>query len=906
MVQSCAAYGCSNRQDDGVDRSFHRFPANQDLRKKWIAVLKRKNFVPGVGSAVCSDHFKASDYKTNTSRRELQFNVLPSVFPAFPTHLQPPEKVPRRVLVRPEPEAVSQVSSESEDEQGSGNSNCRRLLLPEKKEDHNYCHSSNIDDMKEKCDFYREIVRKKEGNEHRLRKKVQREWRKNLGLEECLEKLRSEKMVSNDGFSFLHDRFSDVQLQVVKDVMQKKDKYQRYSAETKDFAVALHFYSPKAYKFLSSMFHLPSPSTIRRLLSSADCYPGFQVPAFEELKSHKGDKVYSDAALTVDGMSLKEMVQYDAKLGRCLGYVDLGGVNDLGDSDVPANEALVVMVIGLRKYWKLPVAYFFIKGIRSGLLAGIIREALYKCHEAGVAVRTVAMDGTIHNIAAFNALGCKMHPASVSDMKTSFPHPHPDATHDVYAIPDPGHMAKNVRNLLAEYKELVWPGKGVVKWSHLAALQQIQEDHGLRLGNKLTAKHINFAKNKMKVKLALQAVASDSVARTLKWAHYNQIPGLEDDDVLATAEFLEHHDRIFDILNSRQKFGRAFKAALSRDNVQDAQEEFTQFTDMYCALETRDGKKVLHSRRKTGPLGFLACMTSVFSLFQDMVAGHLELDYLCTYKLQQDHLEVFFAAVRMRNGWSYNPTPTQFRFAFRKLLLHAGKSILSSATGNCLPQDETVLLTVSKSSKKVVLGRDHAAESVISLDENNNDILQQQIHDKGCVVQNCRVCSSAISYISGYYVHTLEKHVKCEDCREALFHSGIDPCEDGSLILFKNYAPDLGPNRGLKYPSGSLCRLLFHCEKVFRQNITLLSSKTYEQQLLLHVLSTLNQDTIFPILSGAHQFDTADGTENHYTTLVHLISRKYLRLRTQKVLKDLADPKNIGNFIHRTRIFKNV
>jgi hypothetical protein len=172
-----------------------------------------------------------------------------------------------------------------------------------------------------------------------------------------------------------------------------------------------------------------------------------------------------------------------------------------------------------------------------------------------------------------------------------------------------------------------------------------------------------------------------------------------------------------------------------------------------------------------------------------MKNGDLDLEYLCTYKLQQDHLEVFFGAVRMRNGWSYNPTPAQFRYAFRKLLLHAGKSIMSSSTGNCLPQDETVLLSVSGS--KNMYGRiNDTTESVVSLDENNSDILHRQIHEKGCIVQHCRVCSSAILYISGYYVQTLEKVVHCEDCRNALFHSPSDPCKNGTLILFKDYAPD--------------------------------------------------------------------------------------------------------------------
>jgi hypothetical protein len=365
MVSSCSAYGCENRQGIGDTHSYHKFPANSELRKKWFASIKRKYFVPGIGAVICSDHFLATDYKTNTDRRELVCSAVPSVFHGFPDHLQPPPKSPRRILVRPElpdafPDAVcSQDNKVIEDAEESEASRGRQLhRVPQKAGDHNYCYSSDIDNLKESCDMYRALLTKKDANESRLRNKFCREKKSRMKVEDCLEKLRLEKVLSNDGFSFLQERFSDVQLEVVKDVLRKKGDKRHYSTETKDFAVALHFYSPKAVKFLkflSSMFTLPSASTIRRLLGSVDCYPGFQLPAFQELKSHMGDITYSDGALSVDGMSMKQMIQYDARLGRCLGYVDMGGVSDLGDSDVLANEALVVMVVGLRKYWKISI-----------------------------------------------------------------------------------------------------------------------------------------------------------------------------------------------------------------------------------------------------------------------------------------------------------------------------------------------------------------------------------------------------------------------------------------------------------------------------------------------------------------------------------------------------------------------
>lgn len=85
----------------------------------------------------------------------------------------------------------------------------------------------------------------------------------------------------------------------------------------------------------------------------------------------------------------------------------------------------------------------------------------------------------------------------------------------------------------------------------------------------------------------------------------------------------------------------------------------------------------------------------------------------------------------------------------------------------------------------------------------------------------------------------------------------------------------------------------------------MLEDKQIMEKLLMAILEELNQSDVFPSLLP-HQFDTADGTENHYLSLVHLVSKKYLVLRVRKILKDASLSKKFGNHIHRQRIFQNV
>ena len=72
------------------------------------------------------------------------------------------------------------------------------------------------------------------------------------------------------------------------------------------------------------------------------------------------------------------------------------------------------------------------------------------------------------------------------------------------------------------------------------------------------------------------------------------------------------------------------------------------------------------------------------------------------------------------------------------------------------------------------------------------------------------------------------------------------------------------------------------------------------------VPSILNDVEIFPHLSLFHSLVTSNGADNHYTTLIQLVSRKYLRLRIKNNLKDHAREKAFGkpcgNDLHRRRM----
>lgn len=156
-----------------------------------------------------------------------------------------------------------------------------------------------------------------------------------------------------------------------------------------------------------------------------------------------------------------------------------------------------------------------------------------------------------------------------------------------------------------------------------------------------------------------------------------------------------------------------FKRSLSSKTIGQARIIFQAIRDLYSNLTDSTLRPVLQTRRKCAFYGLLSAIDASERLYHYMDTGLLSMEYLSTYKFIQDHLEIFFNGIRLRNGWSFNPTPRQFRAAFRQLTVHAGKNILGSLSANCVAQDETAVLLVHSSNIMAALSDDHLEEVLI-------------------------------------------------------------------------------------------------------------------------------------------------------------------------------------------------
>ena len=94
-------------------------------------------------------------------------------------------------------------------------------------------------------------------------------------------------------------------------------------------------------------------------------------------------------------------------------------------------------------------------------------------------------------------------------------------------------------------------------------------------------------------------------------------------------------------------------------------------------------------RRKTFIIGFVSPAKSILSIAEELIfCSDNPYKYLLTYKLSQDHLEMFFSCVGARRGFNNNPHALQLKYAFRKILLH--NAVTSSDKANVMMFEENL------------------------------------------------------------------------------------------------------------------------------------------------------------------------------------------------------------------------
>lgn len=115
--------------------------------------------------------------------------------------------------------------------------------------------------------------------------------------------------------------------------------------------------------------------------------------------------------------------------------------------------------------------------------------------------------------------------------------------------------------------------------------------------------------------------------------------------------------------------------------------------------------------------------------------------FLLTFKLSQDPLENFFAAIRSSCGLNNNPTCIQFKSSFQNLLCN---SLNKSDNGNCY-QDESISLVDLTNCSNQDFELDIKLEKILNNSDNT-------------------FTENVLIYMSGYIMRTIMDNEPCTFC----------------------------------------------------------------------------------------------------------------------------------------------
>lgn len=332
---------------------------------------------------------------------------------------------------------------------------------------------------------------------------------------------------------------------------------------------------------------------------------------------------------------------------------------------------------------------------------------------------------------------------------------------------------------------------------------------------------------------------SNSVAKALQFVSELGLPKFK--DVSATITFLQKVDQAFDALNVRRPGGLGYKTALTRETLEHFEHFVSDCVEFLLSLETMDGQSIIHSRKSTGFLSFIFCLSSLKDLSK-LLFYSSDLKYVLSYKFSQDHLELFFNCVRRSCGWNNNPTSLQFSRIFKRLLKHAG--VEASNRGNCLNFDDEI----------------SPCESPFSVNDSPLDNLVSSLDFSDL----SQFVSNVSAYIAGHVIRRIVPRMNCDECKASLISlnvSDVDAC-DRHFLSLKN-------NGGIVIPSQASIKLIKIAELTFRE---MRCSKAFRGRNLFSVIfQAATEKNIF----RDEHFNDSD----HLYDLVITIALHYLELR---------------------------
>jgi hypothetical protein len=245
--------------------------------------------------------------------------------------------------------------------------------------------------------------------------------------------------------------------------------------------------------------------------------------------------------------------------------------------------------------------------------------------------------------------------------------------------------------------------------------------------------------------------------------------------------------------------------------------------------------------------------------------------------MSQDHLEVWFSAVRSRGGNNNNPNCEQFKATFKRLLVHHEIRTTDKENANCEDNNINILDVTCPSSKK------NLAISYQMTDEVLDALCADEIIQPEEDITLDSVDEDIVGYIAGFIIKKLEDKKKMVLTR---FKDLENQSHFSDLIDLKN--------RGrLITPAATIINV---CKEVEKQ------VQFHEKDLINPVKFPVIENEILAVVE-----DSMDDSQELWDThLLELVVKSYIRVKIRYLCRRISEvDKNIRHSSTKNVIFNN-
>ncbi|XP_050038332.1 uncharacterized protein [Dermacentor andersoni] len=875
MAYCCVPLCKSDEKKKTPGLSFHEFPSDLALREKWIAAVRRDGWKPNDRSCytkVCSRHFKKEDF-IEGKRRRLKKGSVPSVFDDFPHHLQSKATRDRSTAsIEKRAQFTCSLSTNASAATASTSALLPSVTSAEPPtEEGALMDTTPVSEPADHCDVKSNMSNrgvqvdcraptslltteraKWKRKEKDLRSQILRLTQTVDKYKQLLKELKEDSLATD--LSYIRQKATENEssaLILLDQVRNFRKKRPTWSEETTRQCVVLRHLSTRAYEHMRGhgIFKLPGRKTLSAYIGIQNSETGFTELVEARLKAELENLKVPQSrmcSLIIDEMRIKEKLQYNKQQDCFVGQADMSSPNASSDL-VLANSLLCFVISGLSSSYRIPVGYFFTKGLTGAQLHALTVFIMKKVESCGFHIIRLSTDNHKVNVQAMRLLG-----NGIVTYRTDHPC---DPDRPLFMSFDPCHVLKNVRSQFLAHN--IGP-KGEISASYLKDVYELQKNLIVKPVRYLSRKHV-FPNNieKMNVVRAIQLI---SPAVTAVLQHLQEQAGHTCHISFASAgptiTFMENFYRWFvlhDTSNTVQHLRQRFPDVKQYDSTEDARLEWLEVTmPMYLhELKTR----CTHPREFLTKETYEAFLTTTYSTVA-CIKHLLRADkfaFVLTRKFNSDPIESLFGTLRRSAGCN---DALDVRAALSGLQKVLKIGIAASNPLSNVAHSEPAVMSITVSPEKPETSvKPHSQLGRAALN------VLQRLNTTVLPLYMPSLQISATVYVGGYIVRVISEQINCENCVAI----ASKPLTNQPLQTFTR-SQDRG---GLLYPSDQLLFVLdilrVFSEQALKENPALPRPLT---SLVAHAV---------PALCASKLLQCKENDMMHRQKLMELIAVRFVR-----------------------------